>query len=201
MKKNLPIFVVIFLIITGNGFTQGLKRFHPGIHLGAGTDINLGLAVGVKAGFLPFGLTANPIEVGLEFFYSNSTEESNNGFNDYFETTELFVIGAMANMLFNYSMDSPSVFFIAGVGISAVYVYWEETSPTDSSLGEPYGVSGSMQSVEGTTGGSVLNLGVGYAFLKGFEIRLELPIIIFFGEYGSASGIAPALTLMAGYRF
>jgi hypothetical protein len=159
------------------------------------------LAIGAKVDFFPFGLTKNPIEVGIEFFYSTSTEESNTRVNDYFDTTELIVFGAMANILFGYEMKSPAFFYILGFGISGLYVYWEEKSPTDTSLGVPCGDFGSMQSVEGSMGGAILNLGLGYYFGKGFEIRLELPIIIFFGEYGSASGVAPALTLMAGYRF
>ncbi|MBI9097030.1 MAG: hypothetical protein JEY91_01065 [Spirochaetaceae bacterium] len=201
MKIYLPIFLVLCFVPAVLTSADGINRFHPGIHAGAGTDINLGLAVGVKASFLPLGLKRNPLEAGLEFFYSKSTEESNNGFNDYLETTELFIIGAMANVLFGYQMESPTIFYILGIGVSAVSVYWEEKSPTDSSLGEPYGDSGSMQSIEGLTGGTVLNLGLGYSFGKGFEARLELPIIIFFGEYGEASAVAPSLTLMGGYRF
>jgi hypothetical protein len=58
-----------------------------------------------------------------------------------------------------------------------------------------------MQSAETTTGGSVINVGVGRSFRNGLDIRLETPVIIIFNPPGEATGISPTVTVMAGYRF
>jgi len=200
MRKISLIVVVLCLAPLASAFAQDFASFHPGIQAGVGTDLNLGLAVGLKASVMPFDIDVNPLEVGVEVFYSNSTETSDNGVNEYEEQTELIILGVMANYLYNYSLEDPSFFLVAGVGIAGISMWWEERSLTDVSLGIPW-KTGSRQEAEGIAAGAVLSVGGGYAFAKGFEIRLEIPVIFIFGPYGEASAIAPALTLMGGYRF
>lgn len=48
--------------------------------------------------------------------------------------------------------------------------------------------------------GSVINLGVGYVFGRTWEARLEIPVLVFFGEYGEASAIAIPITAGVLYR-
>ena len=205
MKRYVVLIILLFFIISAqvkifaaeskDGWLSGI-----GIHAGIGTDIGLGLGLGVKASFFPLGVDNTPLEVGPEFFYSRTVDKSTEGGNDYTETTRLIIFGVLANYLFRYSYRENRTYFIVGAGFAVMSVDWEETSPDDISLGTPWG-TGSMQSAETTTGGSVLNVGVGRSFRNGLDIRLETPVIIIFSPPGGATGISPTVTIMAGYRF
>jgi hypothetical protein len=107
----------------------------------------------------------------------------------------------MANYLINYTPRQSGTFFIAGVGLGSVSVDWEERSATDVSLGTPLPDGGSMQSEDGSAGGSIFNLGVGQSFTNGMDVRLELPVIVTFSAPGDASSVVPTLILTAGFRF
>lgn len=78
---------------------------------------------------------------------------------------------------------------------------WEERSPTDGSLGAPLPGGGSIDSDEGSGGGVVFNLGVGYASRGPFEIRLETPVLLTFAPPGGASAVVPTAILRLGVRF
>ena len=171
-----------------------------GVRGGLGTDINLGLAFGIGGNYL-LDLGENPLELGAVLYYSHSTETSNNGYNDYHETTDITVFGMMANYLMGYEFGKPGRFVIAGFGIGVVNLYWEEWSPTDESLGELLPDGGSIHDREGSGAGSVFNLGGGMAFSNGADIRFEVPVIVAFDPPEDASGVAFAFTLTAGMRF
>ena len=47
----------------------------------------------------------------------------------------------------------------------------------------------------------LFNIGGGYAFDFGMDLRLEVPVMVTFGTAGGASGVLPLFTLTAGYRF
>jgi hypothetical protein len=190
------IFIVLVFPLTI--FSSELPRI--GVRGGLGTDINLGLAFGGGVNYM-LDMGQNPLELGVLVFYSHSTETSNNGFNDYHETTDITVFGMMANYLIGYQVGVPGSFFVVGIGLGAMNVYWEEWSPTDESLGELLPEGGSRQEDEGTAGGSVFNLGAGLSFSNGSDIRFEIPVILVFGEYGEASTVVPTFTLTAGMRF
>lgn len=192
---------LIFLLLVSPICLGAQEDLQLGVHGGVGTDINLGLGLGVKVSAIPFQYRNQPLEIGVEVFYSNTTEITDEGLHSYEENTQLLVIGLLGNLLYRYNKEKPGVFYILGLGVAGVSVEWEEKSETDSSLGTPYGSSGSMQSADGTTGGSILNVGVGYHLGNGFEVRLELPVFVVFTAPGQASAVAPNLTLMAGYRF
>jgi hypothetical protein len=171
-----------------------------GVRAGLGTDIDLGLAFGLGGNYL-LDMGESPLEVGVLLYYSRSTETSNNGFNDYHETTEITVFGMLANYLMGYEFGKPGRFFIAGFGIGVVNLYWEEWSPTDESLGELLPDGGSRHDREGSGAGSVFNLGGGMAFSNGADVRFEVPVIVAFDPPEDASGVAFAFTLSAGMRF
>ena len=82
-----------------------------------------------------------------------------------------------------------------------INVEWEESSDSDTSLGTPLPGGGSMQSADGTVGGSVLNVGIGNSFSKAFDIRFEVPVIVTFSETGEASTVIPTFIATLGYRF
>jgi hypothetical protein len=172
----------------------------PKIGVRGGLDINLGLAFGVGGNYL-LDMGESPLELGAVIYYSHSTETSNNGFNDYHETTDVTVFGMLANYLMGYELGKPGMFLLAGFGLGMMNVYWEEWSPTDESLGELLPDGGSRMEDDGVAAGSVFNLGGGMAFSNGADLRFEIPVILVFGEYGEASSVVPTFTITAGMRF
>ena len=107
----------------------------------------------------------------------------------------------MANYLTNYTPNLPGTYFVVGIGLAAVDIEWEESSATDISLGTLLPDGGSMQTADGSVGGSVFNLGVGQTFAGGLDIRVELPVIVSFSAPGDASAVIPLFTVTAGMRF
>jgi hypothetical protein len=172
-----------------------------GLRGGIGTDINLGLAFGGGVNYMLENVGNSPLELGAVLYYSHATETSNNGFNDYHETTNVTVFGMLANYLIGYKVGAPGMFVLGGFGLGVMNVYWEEWSPTDESLGELLPEGGSRMDDGGLAAGSVLNLGGGMAFSNGADLRFEIPVILVFGEYGEASAVVPTFTITAGMRF
>jgi len=171
-----------------------------GLRAGVGTDINLGLAYGVGANYL-LSFPQNSLELGVILFGGSFDETSDEGMHTYDETTDLFVFGLLANYLIGYTPNQPGTFFIAGIGLASISMEWEERSKTDESLGTPLSGGGSMQSVDGSAGGTVFNLGFGRSFTNGFDVRAELPVIVSFSAPGEASAVIPSLIVTAGIRF
>ena len=168
-----------------------------GIRAGLGTDITGGIAYGVGVNYLVNDLA----ELGILIFGGKFTETTNNGFNDYTETTRVFVFALMANYLFNYDEDDDVWFFIAGFGLASVYVEYEESSPTDTSLGAPLPGGGSSYTEEAGAGGTIFNIGGGKRINAAWDIRFEIPVIVSFASYEQASSVIPTLIVTAGYRF
>lgn len=202
MQKSLcyPVAIVVMLLIAGTVCGQTSPQI--GIRGGIGTDINLGLAYGLGGNFLiNLPNNNNSLELGVVFFGGSFKESTDEGIHTYEEKTDIFVFGLLANYLIGYTPRQPGLFFITGVGIASISVDWEERSSTDSSLGPPLPGGGSMQSSDGTTGGTVLNLGIGKSFSSGLDIRAELPVIVAFAPPGGASSVVPNLIVTLGYRF
>jgi hypothetical protein len=168
-----------------------------GVRAGVGADITFdGLAVGGGVNHL----FLDQLEVGLVVYYGNFEETSEEGGNEYDETTEVTAFAIMANYLYGYTMGESGGYFVAGVGLGYLSVFWEEKSDTDSSLGTPLPGGGSKQDFEGGVGGFLVSIGGGYAFAGGLDLRLEIPVLI--ANYtGDATGVIPLFTLTAGYRF
>lgn len=96
MKK---IFVLLGLtFIVAPAFSQNDQTGTFGVRGGIGTDISLGISYGL--GF-NYRLKEN-MEMGLVVFGGKFSETSDNGYNVYDETTEIFALAAQANWLFNY---------------------------------------------------------------------------------------------------
>ncbi len=189
----------LFILCIGVVGVQAQSQGTWGIRGGVGTDISGGIAYGGSINY-QFPLTTNWLEVGPVLYISHF-EETTEEFHTYEETTDLTVFGVLANFLFNYNPNRAGTFFLAGFGFAAISVEWEERSEGDISLGTPLPGGGSMQSEEGTAGGSVLNIGVGYKFQGNVDIRAELPVILIFGAPGEAGSVAPTLTATLGIRF
>ncbi len=171
-----------------------------GIRGGVGTDVNLGLAYGAGVNFL-LDVNGKALELGILLFGGSFEETSDNGYNTYDETTDILVFGLMANYLINYAPGESGLFFVAGIGLGAISVAWEERSDTDVSLGTRLPGGGSMQSVDGSSAGTVFNLGVGGSFKNGIDVRAEVPVILAFAPPGGAASVVPTAIATIGYRF
>jgi len=193
--KHFILLLISFLFLTNLLHSQNQNGIF-GIRAGLGTDINLGLGYGIGANYL---LPESNVELTVVLF-GNSSEETTEDFHTYEETTDLFVFGVMANYLFGYKFNQRGGYGIIGFGFSAISIDWEETSPTDGSLGPPLPNGGSKQSESGTGGGAVVNMGGGYSF-GNFNLRAEFPVIIPFSPPGEASGVIPTFIVTAGYNF
>lgn len=171
-----------------------------GIRAGIGTDITGGIAYGVQLNYT-LNQNRNGIEMGLAVFGGHFEEESDNGFNVYKEETDVLVIGALVNYLFRWSLDVPGPYFLAGIGVGAFSVEWQESSDTDTSLGTPLPGGGSMQSEDGTTAGLLLNFGIGHRFNKTFDLRAQIPTFFISGTDTRDGKVVPTITLTAGLSF
>jgi len=196
----IPAMTILLLVIAALSPAQAQTDPRIGLRAGVGTDINLGIAYGLGANYL-LDLQQNAIELGVVFFGGSFDETTDEGFNTYEETTDIVVFGLLANYLIRYTPDTPGTFYVAGIGLASVSVEWEERSNTDSSLGTPLPGGGSMQSDDGSGGGTVFNLGIGRTFSKGIDVRLEMPVIVSFSSPEDASSVIPTLIVTAGIRF
>ncbi len=190
------VFVVFVCPLTA--FSSELPRI--GVRGGIGTDIDLGLAFGGGVNYM-LDMPENPLELGVLAFFSHSSETDDNGYHEYTEVTDVFVFAMMANYLLGYKRGVPGMFLLGGFGLGMASVGWEESSPTDESLGPLLPDGGSMHDGGGTGAGSVFNLGGGMAFSNGADIRLEIPVILIFGDYDQPSSVVPTFTITAGMRF
>jgi hypothetical protein len=171
-----------------------------GIRAGIGTDISGGIAYGGGINYLMSQDDRGAWELGL-VAYGGSFEETTTEYFTYVETTDVFAIGVVVNRLLKYTPGERGVFVALGLGAGAISVSWEETSDGDITLGTPLPGGGSSQSADGTSGGMIVNLGVGYSFSGPLDLRLEAPIIYNFDAPGNSSSVIPTLTLTAGLRF
>ncbi|MBN1695386.1 outer membrane beta-barrel protein [candidate division WOR-3 bacterium] len=189
------VFVVFVCPLTA--FSSELPRI--GVRGGLGTDIDLGLAFGGGVNYM-LDIPNNPVELGVLAFFSSSSETEEEYGNEYITDTDVFVFAMMSNYLFGYKRGVPGMFLLAGFGLGMASVGWEERSPDDISLGTPWD-GGSMHDGGGTGAGSIFSLGGGMAFSNGADIRLEIPVILIFGDYDQPSSVVPTFTITAGMRF
>jgi hypothetical protein len=199
MKRLVP-FVAGVLLLAILSFAANAGESGVGIRAGAGTDISGGVAYGGGINYLISKDDAGAWELGL-VAYGGSFEETTTEYFTYVETTDVFAVGVVVNRLLKYKPGERGAFVVLGAGAGAISVSWEEKSTGDSTLGTPLPGGGSMQDAEGTAGGFIANLGVGYGFGGPFDLRLEVPVIYNFDAPGNSSSVIPALTLTAGLRF
>lgn len=200
MKKLFFLFILC-LGLTSMSIANAidLSQAKTGIRGGIGTDIEGGTAFGL--GINKTFISPNTgIEAGLLLFKAH-VEETTTEFHTYEEVTDLTVIGVTVNLLNNYTPNKSGMFYLIGTGLGIMSVEWEESSPTDTSLGTLLPGGGSKQSEEGTTVGIIFDFGIGKTFGNGFDVRAELPLIIIPGPPGEASGFVPTFILTVGYLF
>lgn len=200
MKKSLRYATPVIAMFLMAGTTSGQSTPKIGIRGGVGTDINLGLAYSAGANYA-IGFPQDSLELGILFFGGSFEETTVESIHTYEEKTDLLVFGLMANYLINYKPGRPGLYFVTGVGLASINAEWEERSTTDESLGTLLPGGGSMESEDGTGGGTVLSLGIGSTLSGGLDLRAELPVIVTFARPGGASAVVPTLVATLGYRF
>lgn len=176
---------------------------HPGtfaVRGGVGTDLNLGFGVGVGAAYIWNAAGSGPsYEFGADFYYHHSTDSYTDQRGNVTVTgedkTTLTVFGVRANALFNYNPSRKSVYFIAGVGFVVANLQWEETESAPN-WNAPY-----HDEVDGTSAGTIINIGIGVPLTTKLDVRLETPMLIFFSAAGNSATFAPTATIGLTYRF
>jgi hypothetical protein len=177
----------------------GQQADGAGLRVGVGVDISGSPAFGAEINYTR-ALGINAVELALGVF-GGSFEETTEEFHTYEEKTDVLVVGALANYLFQYSMDKPGPYFVFGAGVGAISVEWEERSATDVSLGTPLPGGGSMQAEDATGAGTILNFGIGHRFSEQLDIRGQIPTFFVFSAPGDATSVVPTVELTLGYRF
>jgi len=195
MKRSICFLMAV--VILGLA-AQSAVSAKMGLRGGLGTDISGGLALGVNGSYhIDMGFYTT--ELGVSLYHANNAYDSTSGAHTYTETTGLTILGGLVNLLVNYRPNNP--FFVAGSGLGMINLTWKETSATDTSLGTLLPGGGSEQSTDALVAGSVLNLGFGYLFDNGLDLRFEAPIILVFSAPGNAAAVVPTFTLTGGMAF
>jgi hypothetical protein len=192
---------LLSLIVVLLGATDARAQTgRAGVRGGVGTDVTLGIAYGAGVNyFVPRG--NGGFEPGVILFGGSFSEESTSGIHKYTEDTDVFAFALLANYLVNYAPDRRGLFVVAGFGLGAIMVDWTESSPTDTSLGTPRPGGGSMQSDDGTAGGTIFNFGMGANLASRFDVRFEVPVMVTFSPPGGASAVVPMFMVTGGFRF
>ncbi len=165
-----------------------------------GTDVSLGLGTGLGLRYFIPSPNGSLYEFGPDLYFAKTTETTEE-FNTYTDTTELTIFAARINLLKNYAPKSDQLYYVFGTGAAAAKVYWQETSPTDTSLGTPLAGGGSKQEEEASAFAWLLSFGVGKTFGGNVDFRAEMPILVFFNAVGGAATFVPTVTAGVGYSF
>ncbi|GEM_PF-2370626 len=198
MKRILLILIVV-LFISGSGVLLNAEDKVPGDILVRGSvgfdPIGGGFGFGFGAGYR-FQVGNGYSEVIADFFHSSSKETSVEGNWQYDYQDWLNIFGVRWDYLFLYTPYENGFYALAGVGFWFGKFEWEEKSTYI-----PDGSAGPTGGAEGSSGGSIFNVGVAWVFAKRWEARLELPILISFGSYYKSTGVAIPITASIMYAF
>lgn len=183
--------------------TETVKSSTPGVFEvrgGFGTDIQLGLGIGVGGAYLwkPSG-EGTVFEFGADFYYHHSTESYTDQRGNVTvkgeDKTTLTVFGVRANTLFNYHPTERSIYFIAGFGFVVASLDWEENENA------PNWTAPTHDEVDGSSAGNIINLGIGVPIGTNLDLRIETPMLFFYSTPGKSASFAPTVTIGVTYRF
>jgi hypothetical protein len=147
----------------------------------AGFDpIGLGWAAGAGAGY-----EIGNLDAGLIAMFSGGKNDYND--TDYKGTYSYHfsLIGARVDYMFNGVFATKGLFPYVGTGFFfAGFVSKDEwTFKATNSTG--------VDNVDVSASGALAILGLGYRFAQQFDVRLEVPVLIFFGDYGRTTVAVP----------
>lgn len=196
--KNFLKTLMTAVILAGTVGIAAAEVGPMGIKLGVGSDFK-GIAGG---GGFTYLMTAPGSSVGFEmgadlFIHSSTDTGTSSDHFDWTEKTNLTVGLAKFNGVFGYVPGKAGAYAVAGSGFVVASVDWSETGK--GTAGYTY-LSPYSKKFSGVGFGTVLNLGFGYAFDSGIELRAEAPMMVFFGDYGTAA-FSPAVTGNVIFRF
>jgi hypothetical protein len=170
------------------------------IRAGVGTDLDLGLGFGAGVAYLWRPASSSiGFEIGFDGYYSHTTDSYTDHRGNVTVTgedkTTLTLFGMRANGLFYFSPSRKSLYFIAGIGFVIATRQWEENENAPNWL-KPY-----HDSAEGTTAGSIVNIGLGIPLAPGLDLRIETPMLYFYSDTGKSVAFAPTATVGLTFRF
>lgn len=166
---------------------------HVTLHGGLGFDaISGGAALNLGLGYRAPIQSGNWYEGAFDVYRHSSEDEWTEGNYEGVESFEFTVVAARFNMLFGY--DRGGVHPILGFGLFAAGVYWEET---ENFIGDP--LNRSYDDFEGTVFGNIFNVGLGLPLGEKAELRIEAPVMVFWGAEGNSVGLP--LTVSTGIHF
>lgn len=166
---------------------------HVNLHGGLGFDaISAGAALNVGVGYRAPMRSGNWYEGAFDVYRHASEDEWSEGNYEGVEKFEFTVVAARFNMLFGY--DRGGVHPIVGFGLFAAGVYWEQT---ENFIGDA--ANKSFDDFEGTVFGNIFNVGLGMPLGEKAELRVEAPIMVFWGAEGNSVGLP--ITVSTGIRF
>ena len=181
MKRVLGVSLAVLTLATVPMFAQDSDG-------GFFAAANLGYDVigGGFAGGGSVGMEFSDFEAGLIAMYGNG--ETNYDDDEYEGTWdwELFLIGLRLNWVYRDLFPDPNLFPIVGAGF-----FYMNYAYTDSYTSDLY--ADGEESDDVGAGGSLFSLGVGYAFTEEFDARLEVPVLVFFGDFGRIAVAIPVL--------
>jgi hypothetical protein len=107
----------------------------------------------------------------------------------------LLILAVRANWLFFYRPGSPGLYAVVGTGLFAGSY---STTEVQTYVFSPYTTY--TYDDQYFASGTILNLGLAFSTAMGLEVRAEIPVMVFFGAYGSAAAVSIPITLSLGYR-
>lgn len=155
------------------------------------TDVQGGLGFGGGIAYiLKPGSASYGHEFGLDYFYHGYKEtEEGNTYN-----TDISVFGLRANWLWNHEPQQNHVYFVTGVGMVIATLNWSNTY--DPAV---YGYT-LTEDADYSSVGNIINLGLGWASSSGFGMRLEAPMLFFYGA-GNAATFVPTFSVALKHFF
>jgi hypothetical protein len=127
------------------------------------------------------------------FYHSGSEDWTEDGYTGT-TNTEMTVVAARFNVLFNYDDPSRSMYPIVGFGFFVGGGEWSENEQSLTYYDITYTDGG-----EGKGFGNIFNFGLGFKAGERADIRVEAPVMISWGA--AANSVSIPLTVSAGIHF
>ena len=179
MRTRIRVIVLIVLVLGFPVFADSglVLSGHAGFD-----PIGLGWAAGAGVGY-----EISNMEAGLIVMFSGGRstydETSYKGTYSY----SFSLVGLRACYMFGGGFGTKGLFPYLGTGFFYMgYSYKDEWTP------KPAGTPGVTEN-DVSASGALAILGLGYRISDSFDVRLEVPALIFFGAYGRTSVAVPIL--------
>lgn len=185
MKRLVVIALALLMVVTVSSFGQEGEA-EGGFY--ATANVGYDVIGGGFAGGGGVGMEFSDFEGGLLAMYGNgSTDYDDSEFQGTWDW-ELFLMGLRLNWVYRGLFPDPNLFPVVGAGF-----FYMSYSYTDTYTSDIY--ADGTESDEVGAGGTLFNFGLGYAFSEEIDARFEIPVMVFFGDFGQ---VAVAIPLLVG---